>query len=184
MVDQHVIDGDNAAVRVLRARVLLKPLEPLLVQFLLVPLHLREKPVEAGLISGHGELAVHATHGFSGGNHQAREVLGKMPPLGLVNKNVAELLDGRRNDGRKRSDPWHACTIRDCHGHLKHAQFIAKPPIFSRPNCCLQKSSYSTKRQFAEHHFVRILSGEVRSHSISRAIFLRRNGFVKQACWC
>ena len=141
VVDQYVIDRDNTAVRVLRARILLKPLEPLLVHLLLIPLNLRQKPVEAGLITGHGELAVHATHGFSRGNHQAREVLGKMSPLGLANKQVAELLDGRRDDGWKRSDPWHACTIRDCHGHLKYTQSIPKPPVFSRRNRCLQKSS-------------------------------------------
>jgi len=107
VVDQYIVDGDHATVRVSRARILLEPLEPLLVQFLLVPLDLREKPVQARLIGGHGKLAVDAAHRLSRGNHQAREVLGQVASLGLAGEKVAELLDGRRNDVRKRSDPWH-----------------------------------------------------------------------------
>jgi len=116
VVDQYVIDGDYATVAVSCAGVLLQPSEPMTIKLAFVPRHFREETVQTGLIRGHGKLAIDATHRFSRGNHQAREVFGKMPTLGFAHEMAPELLDGCRNYAWKRSDPGHASTIPDCQG--------------------------------------------------------------------
>ena len=89
-----------------------KFVEASLVEVLRFPVGVGEEPVEARLIGGLGELPVDAEHGFSLGDHQPREVLGKVPPLAFVGEEVAVLGQGVLNDLGKFNDSWHEQMLR------------------------------------------------------------------------
>jgi len=91
VIDEDVIDGDDALVAVAGAGVGLKKLQAALVDLLHVPTGLGKEAVEAGLVTGLSELPVNGGDILAGGNEKTSEVLGEMPPLGLIRQKVVEV---------------------------------------------------------------------------------------------
>src|SRR5580700_10667066 len=60
VVDEDVIDGNDAVGMVLGGRVLLQQVEASLIDFLDIPVGVGKKAIEAGLVGGLGKLAVDA----------------------------------------------------------------------------------------------------------------------------
>ena len=94
MVDERVVDGDDALIAVASGRVLLQHFQPPFVEGLVVPLGLGKEAIEARLIGRLGELAVDAGDGLILGDQEPGEILGEVAPLGLVGEEVAELVQG------------------------------------------------------------------------------------------
>lgn len=111
VIDQHVVDGDYTLVALFGGRVLLQQFEPPLVERRHIPIGLREEPVQAGLVGGFRELGVDSGDGFIVGDHQPREVLGEVLPLGFAGKQVAEIFHGVLYHLGKRDNCWHDPTL-------------------------------------------------------------------------
>jgi len=115
VVDQHVVDGNHATVRILCAGIPLQPFQPPLVERFLVPVHLGQEFVEAGLVGGLGKFPIYPQDRFSLRNHQSGEILREMPSLRFVGKQISELFHSFPNDLRKFDDPWHDYTVLGCY---------------------------------------------------------------------
>src|SRR5262249_34176818 len=94
MVDQGIVDGYHTSGAVPGLRITLQPRQASVVEGRGVPRHLSEPTVETGLIRGDHKLAVDTTDGLLFGNHQPREVFGKMVPFRGIGKQVAKDLQG------------------------------------------------------------------------------------------
>jgi hypothetical protein len=94
MIDEGVVDGDDALGAVARGGLLLQEGQAALIELSDVPVGLGEEAVEAGLVGGLGELAVDATDVLALGDEQPGEVLGEVAALWLVGQQVTEVLEG------------------------------------------------------------------------------------------
>ena len=111
MVDQGIVDGDDALVAVAGRGVFLEEFQAALVERLDVPVGVGEEAVEAGLVGGLGELPVDAEDVLAVGDEQAGEVLGEVAALGLVGEEVA-VLEGFLNDLGELDDASHEQMLR------------------------------------------------------------------------
>ena len=134
-VDQGIIDGDDALVAVAGGGVLLEQVESSLIQILGVPGGLGQEAIEAGLVGGLGELVVDAQDGLALGDHQPGEVLGEVPPLGLVGEEVAELGEGVPDDLGEFDDAWHDQMPRgtNCAGAYETEKGLLLPILPASP---------------------------------------------------
>jgi hypothetical protein len=114
MIDQHVVDGDDAVIMILRGRILLEHLQPTLVQRFGIPIHFSNETIPARLIGRHGELGAHAANVLLSGDHQANEVLRDMPTLRIIAKQVVKIRHRLAHDRREINDFGH-------HKNLHHA---------------------------------------------------------------
>src|SRR5262245_43959521 len=92
VVDQGVVDGDDALGAIAGGGLLLQQGEAALVELTDIPVGVGEEAVEAGLVGGLGEFAVDATDVLAFRYEQASEVLSEVAALRLVGQQVAELL--------------------------------------------------------------------------------------------
>src|SRR6201997_5668590 len=111
MVNEHIVDGNNAMITVTGAGLFLEQLQTPFVEFTNVPHGVGEKAVQTRLIAGLGELAVDAAHGLALRQEQPRQVFAEMPPLGLAAEEVGEVGLGLLNHLRQFHDPWHGGTL-------------------------------------------------------------------------
>ena len=106
LVEELVVDGDDAACMEFSVVKLLQPFDACLVHGVLVPLDFGEEAIQAGLIGGVGHFGGHSGDGFVFGDHQAGEIIGEMFPLRFVFEQGREELihrvlhDFRRGDDR------------------------------------------------------------------------------------
>src|SRR5262249_13903738 len=91
MVDQRIINRDHTMRGVVGGGVALQEIETPLVERLFIPLNLSNPAVETGLVGRDGKLAVDTANGFAFSDEQASQVLGKMPALGRIGKQVGVL---------------------------------------------------------------------------------------------
>ena len=112
VVDQHVVDGDHAALGESRRSIFLMPIDPRFIQRLRVPGRLGQEAVEARLVGRLRELPIDARHRFAFSDDQATHVFGEMPTLAIVLKEAPKLLHALLNDRRPLHDPWHRLTLR------------------------------------------------------------------------
>src|SRR5262249_38249776 len=100
VVDEGIVDGDDAVVAVARRGILLEEVKAAAVELGDVPAGVGEEAVEARLVGGLGELPVDAGHILTVGHKEAGEVFGEMAALRLVRgkggKNLECLLNGLR----------------------------------------------------------------------------------------
>ena len=90
VIDQGVVDGNDAVRAVAGVRIVLQPGQTAVVELCRVPVRLDEPAVEARLIRGDSELAIDGAYVFSLCYHQAGEIFGKMTAGGSVGKDIAE----------------------------------------------------------------------------------------------
>lgn len=107
VVDQDIVDGNDAVVAVVGRGIFLEPLQALLIEFLDIPIDFGEKPVETRLVGGVGKFPVDSQDGLALGDQQAREVLGEVPPLRFAAEEVAEVTEGILHHLRKFNDSRH-----------------------------------------------------------------------------
>jgi len=113
MVHQDVIDGDDALGAVPGVRVLLQPVEPALIDGLLIPFGLREPAVQTGLVGGRGELPVDGRDVLLVGNHQAGEIFRQMPPLRRIGEKSPQFVQSLPDDAGKFHDSGHVRILPD-----------------------------------------------------------------------
>ena len=111
VVDQDVVDGDDAVVGVPGRRVLLEELEAAPVELIGVPLRVGEEAVEAGLVGDLGELAVDAQDGLVVGHEQAGQVFGKVAALRIVGEKRVEVPNGLAHDVGPLNDTRHGVPL-------------------------------------------------------------------------
>ncbi len=131
MVDEHVVDGDHALIRVLGGGILLQQFEPPGIERLRIPLDLGEKPIQAGLVGGVGELAVDAGDRLVVRHHQSREILGEVTPLRLTRKQVRKLPHRVLDHLGELDNPWHGCFLPGPCAPSQFPQFRHKIACFS-----------------------------------------------------
>jgi hypothetical protein len=91
MVDQGVINRDDAILTIAGGRIALQPLQAMGIDALDIPRGLGQEAVEAGLVGGCGKLARDAADGLMLGDEQASQILGKMTSSWFIGEDVAEL---------------------------------------------------------------------------------------------
>jgi len=109
MVDQDIVNGDDAVVGIACGRILLQEFEATGVEFVGIPVRVREETVEAGLVRGLGELVVDAEDGLAFSDVKASEVLGEVVPR-IVGEYAVEIPHGLLDDRREGNDTWHGIT--------------------------------------------------------------------------
>src|SRR5262249_34778651 len=107
VVDEGIVDGDDAVVAVARRGILLEEVKAAAVELGDVPAGVGEEAVEARLVGGLGELPVDAGHIRTVGHKEAGEVFGEMAALRLVREKVGKYLECLLNDLRERDDAGH-----------------------------------------------------------------------------
>ena len=90
VIDQGVVDGNDAVRAVAGVRIVLQPVQTAVVESHRIPVRLDQPAVEARLIRGGGKLAIDGAYVFSLCYHQAGEIFGKMTAGGFVVKDIAE----------------------------------------------------------------------------------------------
>ena len=107
MVDQGVIDRDDAVFGVTRGRVGLQEREPPLVEGGIIPIDLGDPAVQTGLIGRDGKLTIDAADSFAFGDEQAGQIFSKVPTFGFVGKQVGVLGQQVLYDRREFHYCWH-----------------------------------------------------------------------------
>ena len=107
VVDQCVIDRDDAVGGIACGRVVLQEREPALVEGGVIPVDLSNPAVQAGLVGGDGKLTIDATHSFAFSDEQAGQILREMPTLRLVGKQICVLGQEILYDRREFHNRWH-----------------------------------------------------------------------------
>jgi hypothetical protein len=110
VVDQHVINGDNALIMIPSAGLLLQEFKTLLVQRLNIPIACCQESVEARLVSRFDKLGIDAAHRLVLRDHQACNVFSEMTPLRLARKYLGEFIARILHNSRKVDDRGHGCT--------------------------------------------------------------------------
>src|SRR4051794_19579042 len=91
MVDQGVINRDDAILTVAGGRIALQPLQAMSVDALNIPRRFGQEAIEARLVSCISKLACDATDGFMFGEYEAGQILGKMASGRFIGEDIAEL---------------------------------------------------------------------------------------------
>src|SRR4029453_6087134 len=91
VVDQRVVNRDDAILAIAGGWVGLQPLQTMRIHALHVPGRLSQPAIKAGLVSRGGKFAIDATDGLVFGNEQAGQIFSKMAPGGFVWEEVAKL---------------------------------------------------------------------------------------------
>jgi len=113
VVDQDVVDGNDALFAVAGGRLLLEPVQPELVEPLNVPVHLRQPAVQARLVGGVDEFPVDGRDILAAGHQQASQILGEVDPLRLVGEDMTERGQGFLDDLWEFDDRWHDRILPD-----------------------------------------------------------------------
>ncbi len=92
VIDQRIVNRNDAAFGVARLRVLLQPRQTLAIEFGLAPGDFGHPAVETRLIGGLGKLRIDTGNILFGRHQQAGQVLGKVATFRLVGKNSPKLL--------------------------------------------------------------------------------------------
>jgi hypothetical protein len=107
VIDEGIVDRDDAVGGVAGAGSALQAGQAPLVEALGIPVHLGDPSIEAGLVGGDGELAVDATHVLVLGDEQAGQVLGKVLAGRFSGEEVALLGQGLLHEGGKLDNSRH-----------------------------------------------------------------------------
>lgn len=124
----------------------LKPRQPPQVADFHVPIRLGQEPVEAGLVASPNKLAVDSQKGLPFGDHQSREVFGKVSALSFVSKYIPELLQSVLNGLGELGETSHDRTVRRCHVPSEAPELDRSLPNFTTQNSKMQKSRYMQQR--------------------------------------
>src|SRR5215212_2492716 len=84
MVNQGVVNRDDAVLTIAGGWVMLEPFETLVIQTLRLPRRLGQEAVEAGLVGRISELASNTTDCFMFGDKQTSDVFGKVNACWLI----------------------------------------------------------------------------------------------------
>ena len=91
VVDERVVDGDDALRAVAGRGVALQEVEPPLIHLAHIPGGVGQEAIQAGLVTCRGELPVDGGDILAGSDIQTGEVLGKVAALRFVGQQVTEL---------------------------------------------------------------------------------------------
>jgi hypothetical protein len=140
VVHQDVVNGNDALGAELCFGIGLQPVNAMKIECFLVPVRLGYPPVQTGLIRGGGELPIDRRDVLLVRNHQAREIFGKMLPLGFIGEHRAKLLEGVLDDCRKINNSWHRNILHDIFTNLIFSNCRQNTPFVINIST-LQKSS-------------------------------------------
>ena len=101
VIDQRIVNGNDAARAVAGFRIVLQPRQTAVVERRRIPGRLDQPPIEAGLIRGDGKQAIDGACVLALCHHQPGEVLGKMAPGRFVVEDIAEKLQCLLHEGWK-----------------------------------------------------------------------------------
>src|SRR4029450_11322193 len=91
MIDERVINRDHTVWCIVGGRVTLQQFKAPVVECLFIPVNLSEKAVQAGLVGRDSKLAVDTADGFAFSDEQASQILGEVPALWVVSKQIRVL---------------------------------------------------------------------------------------------
>ena len=133
VIDQHVVDGDDAFVAIPSSSVALQDFQTSLVQRLLIPDHVVEELVQTRLVGRVGKFAVDGRDVFLARNEQAGDVFGKVSSLRFARKYISEVRQRFEHDLRELDDrgqghflhqlcaPSNTNTIKEDNSHFLNA---------------------------------------------------------------
>src|SRR5207249_3174909 len=107
VIDEGVIDGQDAVSGVTGIGGLLHQLQTAAIEFLGLPDGVGEEAIETGLVGGLGKLAVNTADGLVLGDIESGEVFGEVASLRFVGEEIAELAQGLLNDRGELNDTGH-----------------------------------------------------------------------------
>jgi len=113
MIHQDIVDRDPPLGTETSVGLGLKPVNPLQVECLFIPVALGNPTIQAGLIRGYGEFTIDGRDVLLVGHHQSCEVFGEMLSLWFIGKQWAKLVQGLLDDGRKINNRWHRHILHD-----------------------------------------------------------------------
>ena len=138
---QRVSEGNAPARAIAGLGIALQPLPAAVVARLDIPRHLGQPAMQARLVRGDHKLTVDATDGCALGDHQSRQIVGKMASGRCRVKHIAE--DGQRflDERRKVHNGWHGGCLRialralgDKRGvlHYTVSSLLCKTPVLTQ----------------------------------------------------
>ena len=110
VVDQGVVDCDDAVFGVAGGGVTLQLVQPTLVEGFGLPLDLSERAVQAGLVGGNGKLTIDAADSFAFSDEQTSQVLGEVAAFWSIGEQVTILGQEVLDDSRKLDDGRHSSS--------------------------------------------------------------------------
>src|ERR1044071_6550239 len=110
VIDEGVINRDDAIFGVASGRVELQQIEAPLVEGQFIPLNLSDPAVQAGLVGRDGKLTIDAADGVAFSNEQAGQILSEVLALGLVGKQVCVLDHQVLHDAWELNNRWHIAS--------------------------------------------------------------------------
>lgn len=132
VVDEDVVQSEDATRLVASGGIFLEQLQTSLVEGVDIPIDLGEEFVEARLIGGLGELVVNAENGFSFGQEESGKVFGEMLSLRLATKQVGEVLLSLFDELRECNDTWHGSAPCGLSAPSKSIAISSESPYFNR----------------------------------------------------
>jgi len=118
VINQSVVDGNNALRAVTGIRAFLEPGQTFQVKGLFIPVAAAYPAVQAGLVRGDGKFPVDGRDVFLVGDHQAGQVLGEMAAFGFIGEQIPQAAEGFLDDDWKFNDSWHRNILHDIIGHV------------------------------------------------------------------
>ena len=113
VIDERIVDGDDAVGAVASRRFLLQPVQPLLIQLLNIPIRLGHPSIQTRLIGGVSELTVNLRDVLVLGDEQPGKILGEVFSLGLIGEVMAKDIDCLVDHGGKFDDGGHDRILHD-----------------------------------------------------------------------
>jgi hypothetical protein len=113
VVDQDIIDRDDALGTEPGVGLRLQPLNPLEVEPLLIPVAFGNPTVQTRLIRGHSEFTIDGRDVLLVGHHQTGEIFGEVLAFRFIGEQRAKLVQGLLDDGRKIDNRWHRHILHD-----------------------------------------------------------------------
>jgi len=118
VINQGIVDGNNALRAVTGIRAFLEPGQTFQVKGLFIPVAAGYPAVQAGLVRGDGKFPVDGRDVFLVGDHQAGQVLGEMAAFGFIGEQIPQAAEGFLDDDWKFNDSWHRNILHDIIGHV------------------------------------------------------------------
>jgi hypothetical protein len=110
MINQRVINRDYTVWRIVGGRVTLQQFKAPPVECLFIPVNLSDPAVQARLVGRGGKLAVDPADGFAFRNKQASQILGEVPTLWVVRKQIRVLNQEILHDAGKFDNRGHTAS--------------------------------------------------------------------------
>jgi len=118
VVDQGVVNGNDALRTVAGVGAFLKPGQTFPIERFFIPVGLSDPAIQAGLVGGHGKFPINGRDILLVSNHQAGQIFAKMTAFRFIGEQPRQTGKGLFNDNWKFDDSRHRNILRDIIGHF------------------------------------------------------------------